>query len=402
MGVANSKNYVDTATDVVNKIATEIIADTNLSTDNSVVIHVSDVDGDVVISDNVVQQTATVNMSQLMDSLSSDEIQTKLRDELEQNVKSLLSDLNILQWADAQNSAKQVVNATLEMSKTFKNSCSAITNNNTRIVVDHIKGNVMLTRNLFDQMSKVLSSCISKTLSENSVIADFDKRLKQSAKADASGINLNFLALIFLAFGGALGFGSIGLGRLLFPLMVLLGIFLIIYAYRTVKTSVDCTAYSKLIKNTCTATEKYSVPVDKQTIKNAEQTLAADPSLVAFDYVEVTIDNRSGSQTIVPSSITYYSKVSPECQKLIAADKDKTKFSNQVGMNWSGFKTSALKKWLVWFGLGLICLGLLGSVIQFSRNKEQQQSYPAYPLNSSFFSGTQQQQPYEEIEMTQF
>jgi len=397
MGVANSKNYVDTATEVVNKVATEIIANTDLSTNNSVLIYVSKVDGDFIFSNNVVKQQATLNMSQLMDTLSSDTIQTKLRDELEQSVKSLLSDLNIFQWADAQNSAKQVVNATLDMSKTFKNSCASSASNEVKVVVEHVKGDVVMTGNLIQQVSNVLSACVSKTLSANSVISDFDKKLKQAASAEASGINLNFLALIFVAMAGAAGFGSISLGRILFPLMILVGIGLVVWAYRSQKSNVECTAYSKLIKAQCTATEKYTVPAGGQTVKNAEQTLMADPSLVAFDFVEVTVDNKTGVQTSITPSITYFSKISSNCQESIRLDKDKTKISNQIGVNWSGFKSSTLKTWLVWLGLGLVVLGLLGSVFQFSRNKP-----PSYSSSSSAVPTLQQAQPYEEIEMTQF
>ena len=103
MGASVSKNIANVVTRSVAKVSSNIIQNSKLSTDNTQIISVKDVHGDVHISGNRFTQVATINMEQLMDALSTEGAQQSIMQELAQEAKSVTSGLNLGQFSDAQN-----------------------------------------------------------------------------------------------------------------------------------------------------------------------------------------------------------------------------------------------------------------------------------------------------------
>jgi hypothetical protein len=374
MGIASSKNFVNTAVDVLTKVVSNIIASNQLSNNNTTIIHVSDVTGNVDISGNVVEQQANVNMTQVLDVLASDQVTEQFRAEMDQAVKSSLSDLNIFQWSDARNEVESVMKASVEITKNLKNVCATSTSNTVSIVVEHINGNIRITGNLIRQMAQILTSCSQKAISSSNVLQTFDQKLQQSAKASASGININFIAIAVAAVVAVFGAASISVGRIAFPLMVLVGSALIIYSFTTRTTRISCTAYSRLILNSsCQKRVHYDI-VGKQISPQAcAQICEADPNIVAFDYQEVNVVDSTGVQTKLKDPVgTFYTFVDDNCRtSFIEKYKDATETKNQVGINWTGFKVkSDLNKTTLYVSFAMIVAGLLGSVVQFSRQNK--------------------------------
>ena len=98
MGNTQSVNVAKSVTDIFAKVSSEMIQQTELSTNNSQIISISNTGGDVTISGNTFTQTAYINMSALMDALANQSAVDKITAEMEQLAKSIVSGFNFFTY----------------------------------------------------------------------------------------------------------------------------------------------------------------------------------------------------------------------------------------------------------------------------------------------------------------
>lgn len=193
MGQSSSVNVAKSINDIIVRIASEIVQNTELTATNTIVITVADTEGDVIISGNTLMQTAIVNMSNLIDSMSTQDIQEKIRSQIDQLAKSLLSGFNVLTFANAKNTADNLVKSTNDILLQIKQSCTTQSSNLQAITVLRTRGSVRIENNVFSQMNTIFNECALKSINNNRVIQDIQNRIDQSSFTQLDGLNLVWL-----------------------------------------------------------------------------------------------------------------------------------------------------------------------------------------------------------------
>jgi hypothetical protein len=329
MGASTSKNISHAVTHAIAKVSSDIIQNTNLSLDQSQIISVQDIEGDVVISGDVFTQKASINMRSLLDALSKEENQQKILMELAQESKSVTSGLNLAQYANAQNVMNTLIEATVSMLSTISQTCTVFSKQFQNINISRVKGSVRIENNVFDQMYDLLQNCSEKAVSENRTIQDLVSKLDQKASATSEGLSSIFLVLIAVVVIGTPVVGGTLLGvtflKILFPIFVVVGIALIsFYVYKT-EEEMKMVGFSSFILDNpvCAPTPINASPPRPPVYENSTNAALAckqDPACVAFDWRGLDISKVGVGTPLKPPSTTFYSGVSTECKASIKPD----------------------------------------------------------------------------------
>lgn len=327
MGASISQNVIDSVTKAISTISTSIIQSTQLSEDSTQLISVKDVDGDVTISGNRFTQTATINMQALMSSLQTAEAQQSLIQELTQDAKSIISGLNIGQFADSTNTLNTLVSAELSIITQIGQVCATGENQYQAIIVERVKHNVYIQNNILNQMSNIVQNCVQSVVANDKSIQDAINKAAQSASSSAKGIS-EWAALLIVAIvfglpvvGGVVG-GVYAL-KYIFPVFIIVGAVLLFVYYRNYTVEMKLTGYSSLINNTpaCLPNPSSQKPLNSYKTQNeASNACLSNTDCQAFDWVagEVQTD---GSLKPYPTPQTYfYSSVSNLCESSIKKD----------------------------------------------------------------------------------
>lgn len=196
MGSSTSRNVSKSALEAVSNVASSIVQNLNVEDNQSQIISVSDVIGDIDISNNTFTQKATINMSALLNAMVDQSAQQKLTEELTQSAKSLISGINLFNFSNAQNQIENYVKAVVNITTNINQLCAASNNNSQQIIIQRVKGDVTIQNNVFDQMTNIFTQCLGKAISENAVIQELQSKIDQSSSSETKGLNLNFLIII--------------------------------------------------------------------------------------------------------------------------------------------------------------------------------------------------------------
>ena len=327
MGASFSQNVIDSVTKAISTISTSIIQNSQLTEDSTQLISVKDIDGDVHITGNTFTQTATINMQALMSSLQTAEAQQSLIQELTQEAKSLISGLNIGQFADATNTLNTLIEAELAIIIQIGQTCATGTNQYQEIVVERVKGNVYIQNNVFNQMFNIVQNCVQNVVSNTKSIQDEINKAAQSASSSAKGIS-EWAALLIVAvvFGLPVVAGAVGgiyALKYIFPVFIIVGgVFLAVYYLKYV-VQMELTGYSTLINNTpaCLFKPTDQTPQSSYTTQiDASNFCLSDSNCKAFDWVAGEVQ-KDGSLKPYPTPQTFfYSDISKACQISIKHD----------------------------------------------------------------------------------
>jgi len=337
MGSSFSSNVANSITQVISKISTQIIQNTQLTQDQSQIISVSNIDGDVHITGNTFSQIATVNMQSLMSALTTSEVQQSIIQELAQQAKSITSGLNLVQFADSSNTINSLIEAEIDVLNEISQNCVTISNQFQEIVVDRIKGNVYIQNNVFSQMYNIFENCAQQIIANNKEIQDALNKIAQSSSASSQGVSewavVAGLAIIFgLPIVGATVVGVKAL-KYIFPLILIVGLVLIIVYFWKSKNEMSLTGYSKLIRDTpiCMYTPKnlvYDTSFKNET--DAANSCLSNSTCQAFDWVAGIVQQDGSFQPSPNPSSIFYSGVSKDCQKAIQADATKILYTPKM------------------------------------------------------------------------
>jgi hypothetical protein len=331
MGSAVSKNITRAATEAIAKVSNDIVSTTKLTTDQTQIISVTDVDGDVVISGNTFTQKANINMKSLMNTLVQEDVQQNLTMEIAQACKSIVSGLNIFQFPNAQNEINLFLKASAELMNTISQSCASSISENQVISVSRAKGNVYITNNLMQEFADIFGSCVQNAVSKNTVYQKLQEKIDQSATAKAEGLDLwQIIIIVALVLGipfvSVIG-GVAVVGRYLFPLSILAGAGCLVAYYTWIEETVYSHAFSTLIRNLpdCNGVPLTGTVNSFNTSSAAAQACANNRNCVAFDWQGNTIDQLGNHTSFSPPQTTFYSSISRWCEKAITSSPDHSK-----------------------------------------------------------------------------
>lgn len=348
MGSAVSKNITKAATEAVAKVSNNIITKTKLTTDQSQIISVTDVEGDVHISGNTFTQKANINIKSLMDVLVQEDIQQALTMEIAQAAKSIVSGLNLFQFPNAQNEINLFLKASAELMNTISLSCAASLSQNQTITVSRVKGTVYIEDNVLSQMTDIFQSCIQDAVSKNTIFQQLQDKIDQSSTSKAEGLELwQIIVLIGIILGipavSAIG-GLAVVGRYLFPLSILAGAGCLVAYYTWVDETVFSHAFSPLIRNmpNCNAQPLATSSVSYPNSSAAAQACANNRHCVAFDWQGAVIDPLGNHISFNPPQTTFYGSVGPGCEEAIKNSPDHSRvFRNPIFVKGTGPPTKA-------------------------------------------------------------
>jgi hypothetical protein len=371
MGNSQSVNVAKSITDIIAKVSTDVIQSIDLSNINSQIISISNSGGDVNISNNVFTQTATINMTSLLDSLSSQQASEKIRAEMEQLSKSIVSGLNFFTFTDAKNTADLLVNNTVTILTNIKQSCATTVNNIQSITIQQTKGSVYIQNNLFSQMSSIMNQCALKSISNNSVVQDVQNKINQSATSELKGFNLMWIILLCVAIVIAPIFAaSSTLGKsfkFIFPIMTFIGLILISVYFSTGKNIMKTYYYTKPYGNTCPSASK-DASINTQTT-NTQTAIETCLKSSTCKVVDGRLTEKSGT-VIQERSVPLFTFYTSQCVNQPDIQPEAQSLFPKVDI--TAFKYKERYQWMLYVSISIIIGGIVGFAIQnrnlFKRN----------------------------------
>jgi hypothetical protein len=337
MGASFSQNVIDSVTKTISTLSTTIIQDTRLTEDSTQLISVTDIDGDVHITGNQFKQTATINMQALMSSLQTAEAQQSLIQELTQDAKSIISGLNIGQFADATNTLNTLIDAELSIIVQIGQTCAVGANQYQQITVERVKGNVYIQNNVFDQMSNIIQNCVQNVVTNNKSIQDAINKAAQSSSSSAKGISewagVLLAAIVFgLPVVGGIAGGIYAL-KYIFPVFIIIGAVLLVVYYLKSTTIMQLTGYSTLINKTpvCMFKPSDQTPQSSHSTQNdASNTCLSNSDCKAFDWVAGEVQPDGSLKPYSAPQTFFYTDVSDKCQSSIKPDSVNILYTPQM------------------------------------------------------------------------
>ena len=327
MGSAVSKNITKAATEAISKVSNRIISDINVSSDQTQIISVVDVKGDVTISGNTFSQKATINMKSLMNALAQEDIQQELVYDIAQSCKSIVSELNIFQFANATNDINIFLKASAELMTTISQSCAASISQNQTISVSKTVGNVKISGNVLSEMADIFSSCVQNAVSKNSIYQSLEEKVSQTASASAEGVSLwQIIILVAMVIGGVPLVAIVAGFKFLYPVCIIAGAGCMVAWNQWVNDEIVSHAFSTLIESQadCNGIVLNEKIFGIKTSNIAGEKCAEISECVAFDWKGTTVlDDYSHAPISEPETI-FYKKVEKKCEENIHNIPDRT------------------------------------------------------------------------------
>lgn len=295
MGVAESKNVSEQLISAVTKTAIKFVQGETANIQNSQLIQVIDVDGDVTIEGNIVTSTIQINMQALLQTLATEQAQQDIAIQVEQVAKSLVKDINLGNISNATNIVRQTINDTIDISIASTQSCAAQGIANQTIQVSHVVHNVIIRDNHLTAVAKSIQDCIQRSIGNSSSVQTLQDMVNQTASSTAKGFSLTQLSILagIIVLGLAVvfigpevaPFLAVGKNPILISILFLIIalVFLGIWWFWT-GTSFSSTLWSNLYQNECKPVHVIkTIPVSDadEAARLAEQ----EPMCQAFDFI---------------------------------------------------------------------------------------------------------------------
>ncbi|AOC55207.1 hypothetical protein LCDVSa123R [Lymphocystis disease virus 3] len=269
MGASVSKNISDVVTNAYVQVSSEIIKAQVTDMNDSQIVTVSDVDGDVNVSDVYFVQQIDVNVKSLMNVLSQQKAQQDLFEAVAQNAKSVTSGLNAAQYAYAVNQVSAIATACVQAAVRINDSCSLVDAMTQEIVLQNVGGSVKIKDLNLSQIQRVFQDCAQDAVSQNEAVQHVVEQIDQKASAVSSGLSFLIAAAVVI---GAVAFAGV---QFLAPICLMGGCVGLYYYYNYydlnydgyVEELSDALKKEALVKTDLSLTE--AVETLKQTKYNA-------------------------------------------------------------------------------------------------------------------------------------
>lgn len=322
MGAAVSTNVTKTTTNAVTKVMTKIINSASTQGNSSQIISVSNVQGNVDISGNKFNTVITVNMSALFTSLNSTDVKQDLVQQLSQDAKAMIKDINVGNISDASNALDSYLTDTISITSNLSQRCTALANTSQQLLANNIEGNVTINNNSFTSFLDLTNSCIGKAISSSSAVNDLQNILSQTSSASTTGVSIWGLAAVGLVV--IIGIGLVVIGPEVVPLIAagknpkILGLILIIFSlvffaiwYFWTSDDFSSTAFAVPLKNSCAPTSiiKTQIVSSPDEAARIAQTIKG---CAGFDFTSWTQEGEVW-RPLEQKTATFYSSIGSNC-----------------------------------------------------------------------------------------
>lgn len=329
MGASLSSNVTKAVINAVTTVTSNVIQNANITTDTSQIIHVSDVEGDVVIKGTKQYQKVNLNMNALFSSLATVSNQQKIAESISQQAKAVVSGINLGQVAGVSNFVNSVITGSMHIASTLSTTCSANVKQTESIVVERVLGKVSIQNAEMMQISDILSKCIENAVNQNTTIQDAIATFKNSATAETMGISEWAVVITgALLIGAPVVGGTIGgiyALKYIFPIILVVGVVLIGLYFFKAKEPVKLTAFANMMStdancapfkeiSTATATDLAGAT----SMSDAAAKCQANSQCQAFEYKTYDIDNTTKAVTPISSPVVkYFSEYKSTCKPVV-------------------------------------------------------------------------------------
>ena len=322
MGHVQSTDIAEVTMKVFTKVATDIVTKQKISSAQSQIISISNVEKNVIVDGNVQRMKLNLNMESLMKAISTSSAQAELSQELTQASKAVVKGLNVLQSSEASSELKAYTKSSIDISTNIMQTCAATAKQVQVINVDQVNGNVLVCNNLQEQVANIFSTCVQDAISNSDAVNKVQSILDQSATAISAGIDIwALVAMLAIAVVGGIAsivvpivVGGVTLVdmilKLIFPILGIVGIVFIILYFTGKTVGMTTTGFSRGIANegTCGGV------VSTKSTKIDNPGTAADKCLdnegcVAFDWMGWDVGDSGVATELKPPQTTFFSKV---------------------------------------------------------------------------------------------
>ena len=197
MGIATSSNVQLMLVKDNQELISSIIQQSLNTNNQSQIIDISNIHGDVTITGMTQSQYSTLNMRGVFDASTTDNAQRTFASSTSQSAKSLVKDLNLGSASAASNQVMQYIEVASKVAATIHQTCGNTLTQLQNISISNIDGNVSLTHTGQEQVATSLATCFGKVVSETSAVSDLALKNEQVASASSIGLNM-FTILIFI------------------------------------------------------------------------------------------------------------------------------------------------------------------------------------------------------------
>jgi hypothetical protein len=225
MGAATSIQSTDIITKAVGEVASSIVQTAVSTSDQSVVIRAEDVQGNVLISNNNIEQRAYVSTNAIFKALNSQENSVKVKDQLEALTKSIISGLNIGQISVSTSTVSSIVENCIKMTTEGISECSNKASQTISVTAKKVSGNVEISNLNIKQVVDSVSQCLLDSVSNTNLATETDRKISQITETSAEGFDSKYLILagaVVLCVMGVTSAKSIT--KLIGPIMLIAGI----------------------------------------------------------------------------------------------------------------------------------------------------------------------------------
>ena len=310
MGAAVSTSYTEVVNEAYARSVNKVVVESTAGSDQTQIIYVGDVVGDVDISGNTMYQNATVNMTALQSSMADSTVTQQIVTDVLQQVKAEISGINFFNFAVTNSTIKSVCTATVEVVNTVTNSCQSYSNQTQAIVVQTVHGNVSISDNNMEQFAAVFADCTQEAVSKNAILQDIQQDIATSNETTTEGVSpLALIILLSLIFFGPYFFNAAAFLKMIFPIFIVFGILRIINYFGSGKPIFLTTYFSQTIRKMCPDAQLLSV-AQAGSREEAERIAANQEACVAYDLNETSME------------MTLFSYVNKTCQQVVKENVD--------------------------------------------------------------------------------
>lgn len=230
MGSNISSQITKITTDSITEITTNLTTDNTTDIDNSQVVNIQDISGNVDINEINVSQHVQVNVKQSMEALSENTAKEKLSNSVLTASKQLASGLNLAQVGYSDQHIEGITKVVSDFTNAVSQVCAATAKQKQEVNIKGIKGSLKLNKLVLKQITGIASECVQSALLNNQSIKELESKFTQDNSQTLQGLDASAIAVMAIA---AIGLPIVGGGVLIAniaPLFIILGVASLIYA----------------------------------------------------------------------------------------------------------------------------------------------------------------------------
>lgn len=321
MGASSSKNIAKSVANIVSNITNNIINKQNVSNSNSQIITINDTHGNVTITNNTFNISASVNMQSLLEAISDQDVRQDLEQQIGQVSKALSKDINLANISISQNEIDDAISDAINICINVSQTCNSSISNQQQVTVNVSDGDVTISNNSFMIISSVITSCVENSLSKSSAISNLQQKLDQTSSASVSGISIGGIAsillicgLLFIIFPMVLPLLAAKKYPWIFGLIIIIAgvVFLICWNFWTTK-QFSTTLWALPFEDNCLPTNIVSSSNKYQNYDLASKKALTIKNCIGY-FFKANEKYGNGWRSVNPPMTYFYDKLDSKCK----------------------------------------------------------------------------------------